>query len=200
MIYLYKHTLKNSRMCYIGQTNNIERRWENNGENYRTSKKFYAAIKKYGWDNFTHEILEETENPNYANKREQYYIGKFNSIAKGFNYDIGGGVNRPNASEFTKRCTLKGDEKKETKNRIKKKVASPNRIEKVDLFEARYIKTIGRKCDGCYKVLTLYYNHNLNDYKNYKGVLLVKYHSDNTLPDFSQFKAKKILLNLRNKS
>ena len=54
---IYKHTSKTSGKVYIGQTNNINVRWKPGA--YRNCAKFYAAIQKYGWDDFEHEILEE---------------------------------------------------------------------------------------------------------------------------------------------
>lgn len=53
---VYRHTSPNGKV-YIGITSRKpEQRWKNvNG--YKDSPKFYNAIKKYGWDNFKHEIL-----------------------------------------------------------------------------------------------------------------------------------------------
>ena len=39
-----------------------EKRWGINGNNYKSSPHFYAAIQKYGWDNFEHNILFENLN------------------------------------------------------------------------------------------------------------------------------------------
>jgi len=53
-IYIYKHTSPTGK-CYIGQTVDIKNRWKPSA--YRQCKKFHNAIKKYGWENFTHEII-----------------------------------------------------------------------------------------------------------------------------------------------
>lgn len=77
---------------YVGITSRTpENRWGKNGCNYSTSPKFYAAINKYGWNNFEHEILETGLSKEEACLREQYYIQKFNSLSpNGYNLTSGG--------------------------------------------------------------------------------------------------------------
>lgn len=71
-------------LCYVGQTCNLSERWRNNGKNYFNSIKFYNAIKKYGWDNFTHEVVYSNLNKQAADKLEKELIHKYNSIEEGF--------------------------------------------------------------------------------------------------------------------
>lgn len=53
---VYRHTSPTGKV-YIGITSQVpERRWHG-GSAYRNNKHFYSAIKKYAWENFTHEIL-----------------------------------------------------------------------------------------------------------------------------------------------
>lgn len=53
---VYKHTSPSNKV-YIGITSQEpERRWKN-GNGYKKNLYFTKAIKKYGWDNFAHEIL-----------------------------------------------------------------------------------------------------------------------------------------------
>jgi len=85
---VYKHTLKDTNLCYIGQTNNISQRWKPSA--YKTCPKFYAAIKKYGWVNFSHEILKDGLTLDEANHWEEYYITFYNSQVNGWNLDSGG--------------------------------------------------------------------------------------------------------------
>lgn len=60
------------------------------GKNYFSSTKFHRAIQKYGWENFTHEILYENLNKEAANKIERDLIKKYDSINNGYNIQEGG--------------------------------------------------------------------------------------------------------------
>lgn len=50
----------------------------------------FRAIQKYGWENFTHEILYENLNKEAANKIERDLIRKYDSINNGYNIQEGG--------------------------------------------------------------------------------------------------------------
>ena len=83
--YIYKHTSPNG-LVYIGKTKqNPVQRW-GNGDSYAGSPKFFIAIHLYGWDNFTHEIIEETpEDDNILAERERYWINYYCSNLIGYN-------------------------------------------------------------------------------------------------------------------
>lgn len=93
---VYKHTNKINQKSYIGITSRKpEVRWGNNGRNYKPCKGryscFYNAIKKYGWDSFEHEILENNLTYEKACDKEKYYICFYNTKApNGYNLTIGG--------------------------------------------------------------------------------------------------------------
>lgn len=95
---VYKHTLpmsvsgKENDMVYIGLTSIIpENRWRN-GLGYWQNKYFYNAIKKYGWDNFKHEILFSGLTKEEAENMEIDLIRQYNSANRlyGYNLDLGG--------------------------------------------------------------------------------------------------------------
>lgn len=94
--YIYKHTNKANGKCYIGQTKNIKWRWY--PANYKCCSKFYRAILKYGWDNFTHEILKICDEGN-VDYFEIYYIKLYDSIQNGYNLDSGGCKNKTQSPE-----------------------------------------------------------------------------------------------------
>lgn len=93
---VYKHTNKINLFSYIGITSREpESRWGKNGKNYKPCKGryscFYNAIKKYGWDNFEHEILEIDLTYEQACNKERYYISFYNTKApNGYNLTDGG--------------------------------------------------------------------------------------------------------------
>ena len=93
---VYKHTNKQNGLVYIGITAQkpFTLRWGPAGGGYRDQKIFYNAIKKYGWDNFDHEILEEGLSEEEAQEKEKYYISQFDSTNKlnGYNISKGGDI------------------------------------------------------------------------------------------------------------
>ena len=92
--YVYMHTNKVNDKKYIGITGQ-ERywdRWRSDGSGYKTQV-FGRAIDKYGWDSFSHEILEVVDNEDIALIQEQYYIEKYKSDNPEYGYNIScGGV------------------------------------------------------------------------------------------------------------
>lgn len=55
---VYKHTVLPTGKVYIGcTTQSVDDRWKN-GCGYSGSTHFNRAIKKYGWENISHEILK----------------------------------------------------------------------------------------------------------------------------------------------
>ena len=88
MYTVYKHQNKINGKIYIGITmQEPEKRWGNNGINYKTSPHFYAAIEKYGWNNFDHDILFENLTHDEACSKEQELIGYYNSMNREFGYN-----------------------------------------------------------------------------------------------------------------
>ena len=87
---VYKHTNKINGKSYIGITGiNPVKRWRN-GFGYYCQPKFSNAIKKYGWDNFSHEILMFGLSKEQACQAEKKLIEHFNSIENRYNVSPGG--------------------------------------------------------------------------------------------------------------
>lgn len=98
LYYIYKHTSPSGK-SYIGQTFRlVEREREHQNTNHCPS--FRGAIDKYGWDNFTHEILEDGLTLEEANEREEYYISFYNSLLPN-GYNLRSGGNNSKMSEET---------------------------------------------------------------------------------------------------
>lgn len=86
---IYKHVSPSGKV-YIGQTNQIPELRFRNGEGYRSSKKFYNAILKYGWKNFKHEILFTNLNKISADCIETDLIYYYKQIGISYNIADGG--------------------------------------------------------------------------------------------------------------
>lgn len=96
---IYKHINNINKKVYIGQTCQIPTyRWGRNGEGYKNSPHFYESIKKYGWENFSHEILYTDLTKEEANLLEKQLIQKYKSRDPkyGYNSQIGGNEKIPN--------------------------------------------------------------------------------------------------------
>jgi group I intron endonuclease len=86
---IYMHTAPNGK-SYIGQTNNLHRR-NISHKNTDGCRAFASAIKKYGWDNFTHTIRAEGLTLDGANQLEQELIASHNTLSpNGYNLKTGG--------------------------------------------------------------------------------------------------------------
>ena len=101
MYYIYKFTNKTNGKIYIGQTNNIQKRKNGHRSESFNEKSagynlpFHAAIRKYGWENFNFDILEEIcdeESQEYIDEREIFFIQYYHSLKdeNGYNITLGG--------------------------------------------------------------------------------------------------------------
>lgn len=87
---VYVHINKINGKMYVGQTYNIHERWRGQGKNYFNSIKFFNAIKKYGWDNFIHEVIKDGLYREEADALEIELIQTFDTIKRGYNLKLGG--------------------------------------------------------------------------------------------------------------
>lgn len=84
---IYKITNKINGKCYIGQSNDINRRWRQElSPNAKLNPHLARAFEKYGTDNFEFEIIEECQRE-LLNEREQFWINIYNSANKNFGYN-----------------------------------------------------------------------------------------------------------------
>lgn len=90
---IYKITNLINGKVYIGQSNDIYKRWKEHKRISKVSESgslLYRAFKKYGIENFSFEILEKCE-PKDLDEREIFYIKKFNSYVggnEGYGYNL----------------------------------------------------------------------------------------------------------------
>lgn len=88
---VYRHTSPSGKV-YVGITcRKPEYRW-NHGKGYREIDQpiFYRAIRKYGWDNITHEILYSGLTEKDAKNLEISLIKQYKSLGLSYNITDGG--------------------------------------------------------------------------------------------------------------
>lgn len=95
---IYKIQNKINGKCYIGQSINIYKRWQEHKSNSINKNHedsyypLYCAIRKYGIDNFDFSIIEEC-NQEELNNKEIYWVKYYNSFENGYNQTLGGNTN-----------------------------------------------------------------------------------------------------------
>lgn len=90
---VYCHVNKTNGKMYIGITgcSDPRLRW-GKGAHYKQCSRFYAAIKKYGWDGFEHRILDDGLSKEEASEKERRYVSFYETDKpdKGYNIQPGG--------------------------------------------------------------------------------------------------------------
>lgn len=99
MVGIYKITNLINHKVYIGQSANIEQRWKEHRKNINSKRLYhyplYRALRKYGVDNFSFEVIEECKKEE-LNSLEKQYIKQYDSIApRGYNCTFGGETSVP---------------------------------------------------------------------------------------------------------
>ena len=90
---IYKVTNIMTKEIYIGKSTNVADRWKNHikaacGLSGVADSQFQRALKKYGIENFTWELLEETTKDK-LNEREKYWISFYDTMNYGYNQRLG---------------------------------------------------------------------------------------------------------------
>lgn len=87
---VYKHTAPNGK-AYVGLTKDYQARNRCHKHGATGCAAFVAAVKKHGWDSFTHEVLIENLDLVAANFFERLFIVAENTMAPaGYNLKEGG--------------------------------------------------------------------------------------------------------------
>lgn len=113
---IYKATSKTSGKCYIGQTTTtLKERIDHHKRTYNIKNyHFYYAIRKYGWDDFEWEVIEDNINDaNILNEREKYWIKYYDSYENGYNSTRGGDGTYRRDDELILKLFIEGKTTKE---------------------------------------------------------------------------------------
>lgn len=88
---VYVHTSPIGK-SYVGQTSRYNKRcYEHKTYKGSGCPVFRNAIKKYGWDNFTHTVVDDNLSLSVANELEEFLIQEMNTIVpNGYNLRSGG--------------------------------------------------------------------------------------------------------------
>jgi group I intron endonuclease len=94
-MHIYKFTHISTGRCYIGQTiqDPNRRRYDHiySSKNNNNEYHFQHALRKYGVDAFTFEVIAEANSLEELNLLEEKYVQEFDSINNGFNIRQAGG-------------------------------------------------------------------------------------------------------------
>lgn len=148
------HTSPSGKI-YIGITSQKpERRWDN-GNGYPNNKYFDNAIKKYGWNNFAHEILYEGLDKETAEHLEIYLIAMYQANNQEYGYNINNGGNhqgklsketRKKISESHKGKSLSEEHRKALSMTLKNRDMSEEHCKKIsDSLKGRSFSEEHRK-------------------------------------------------------
>lgn len=112
---VYMHTAPNGKV-YIGQTMQKPEHRFGNGKGYKKCPFLNNAIEKYGWDNFSHEILRDGLTREEADYYEAFYIDLFGSCDRRYGYNLrsGGTSGYSYTDEAKKRMSEKQKGRKQT--------------------------------------------------------------------------------------
>jgi len=94
---IYKLTSPTGKV-YIGRTVNFNDRMAQHKHSAlvkNSNNSLYKAVRKYGWDNFTKEVIANTDTKESAQLLEEALIKQFDSVKSGYNDTyVGGGGNQ----------------------------------------------------------------------------------------------------------
>lgn len=165
---IYKCTNRVNGKVYIGQTvNTLEYRRKKHLENARVMRYdfyFYRALNKYGYKNFTWEVIDYAESRDELNMREVKYIKELRTTESKFGYNISSGGSNGNnflgKSEKEKEEIRKkiSDKRKSYyksnkhwnsglhwNEEVKNKISKGNLKREKDSFETRLKKSLSHK-------------------------------------------------------
>ena len=100
---VYKHTCPNGKV-YIGMTGQKPEVRFGRGSGYQNNPHFYRAIKKFGWDQIEHSILQRDLDRETAMAIERELIAEYRSSDRQYGYNMTyGGESGPKLTDYVKK-------------------------------------------------------------------------------------------------
>jgi group I intron endonuclease len=132
MAFVYLHTNLQNGKVYVGQTwQSPVRRWgvqqSSALQKTATSRYLNSAIRKYGWQNFEHQILAETENQARLDNLEKVWIILLQSRNAKFGYNLQAGGSKGRQSEETRKIISEYQKTHENAGRFRLGTPPPNK-------------------------------------------------------------------------
>lgn len=119
---VYMHTSPSGKV-YIGITGqDLKQRWRN-GRGYIHNQHMSNAIEKYGWDNFSHEVIYSGLNEDEAKRIEIELIEQYNATDRRFGYNVREGGSCSPCSEETKKKMSEAKKGKRYSDEARKKMS-----------------------------------------------------------------------------
>lgn len=144
-VYIHTNTVNGKR--YVGQTcqKNPACRWHKDGSGYKDNEHFTRAIKKYGWNAFTHVIVVSGLTLEEANLAESLLIEYFDTTNPSNGYNKKGGGNNGFMSEESKQRISKANKGRKRSSEYCKSLSERMKGHEVS-HELRSI--LSEKCSG----------------------------------------------------
>ena len=143
---IYCYTNKINGKKYVGQTINPEQIYNAHKSNYQNpnhteyNSLIHKAFRKYGFNNFTYEVLVKgIDDINVLNELEIYYIKKFNcQTPNGYNVEAGGkNCAKPNTLEHRKQ-EISGQAKLTEEEVIELRKAYRDKKSPTEIYNKKY--------------------------------------------------------------
>lgn len=170
---IYKITNKVNGKMYIGQTI-VKLSKRKNGHKraaYNKRSKSYwgylqCAIRKYDWENFQFDVIEEDIDMDKLDEREIYYIDFFDTFKNGYNLTLGGGGTLGKEGLSGKDNTMYGkkwsQDRKKKYSEMRRGINNPNSDKKLyHFYHIKHGEFIGTRLELCEE-----FNLNRNSLQN----------------------------------
>lgn len=183
--YVYMYTAPNGKK-YIGRScNSQDIRARKNGAGYKNCTAFWNAIQKYGWENFTYQILETNIDYIEIDKRENYWITIYHSSTdeNGYNLLKPDG-DRKTYTEETIEKLSKSHIGQTPWNKGKTNVYGEESLRKMS--ESHIGKQVGENNPNYGKHLSEETKEKLRQYRGERSSMWGKHHSEETRKKISQ--------------